>query len=98
MPPKRFLVHLAQSIDKAKIRKMCELMELSNEETTIVLSRYCDGLNIDQIASNPFNISPDRQRRLLPIIESKIMSWIMDNFEFFNDRQVNLLHRWISPE
>lgn len=98
MPPKRFLTHLGEHIDKSKIREMCRLMELSKEEETLVMARFCDGLNIDQVASHPYNISPDRQRRMVPMIEDKMMGWIQDHLGFFNTRQIKILNRWEPPE
>ncbi len=97
MPPRRFLDHLGSIIDKAKLRRMAFLMELSSDETTLLLSRYCDRMSIDQVADFD-NISPARQRTMVPLLEEKIQNWIVENFEFFNDRQVRAIHRWISDE
>ncbi len=76
---------------------MSELMELSKDETTLLLYRFCDGLGIDQIA-DLYNISIARQKTMVPKLEEKVMSWIMDNFEFFNDRQIRAIYRRISSD
>lgn len=98
MPKKRFLVYLAELVDKAKLRQMCELMELSKEEKVLVLDRFCDGLNMDIIASPPYCISIDRQRKLADVLENKVLGWIIDHYAFFNDRQVKKLKHWCEIE
>lgn len=94
MPKKRFLAYLAEIVDKAKIRQMCEMMELKKEEQILMLNRFCDDLNMDMIASHPFYISIDRQKKMVGVLENKIMGWIIDHYNFFNDRQVKQLKNW----
>jgi hypothetical protein len=86
MPPKRFLTRLGESIDRAKISKMADLMELPEEEKRYLLHRFCDRLSIDQIADLHF-ISLARQKLIAQRLEEKIMGWILDNSEFWNDIQ-----------
>lgn len=98
MPKKRFLMHLGEIVDKAKIRQMCALMELTKEETELMLFRFCDGLNVDQMTGDPFYLTADRQKKLANVLETKVIGWIIDHFGFFNDKQVKYLQKWCNAD
>lgn len=63
-----------------------------------MLNRFCDGLNVEQMTGDPFYLSPDRQKKLANVLETKVTGWIIDHFGFFNDKQVKMLQKWCKEE
>jgi len=79
MPKLTFLNFVGKSVPKDRMRKMCELMELTKKETRLILERFCDNKTIDQCDFIP----PDQQRTILPDLNRKVRAWIQHNTGFF---------------
>lgn len=86
MGKKRALAHICEVLSKPETRDICSRLEFQPEDMELVLERFCDGKNVEQCA-----MSPDRQRRRVPILETLFVSWLIDNMEAMPEHKKALL-------
>lgn len=88
MGKKRALAHVCEVLSKPEVRDICARLEFQPADAGLVLERFCDGKGMEQCT-----MSPDRQRRRVPILETLFVSWLIENMEAMPEHKKTLLRR-----
>lgn len=87
------LDHIGMCVPKSKVRRMCQEMELTEEETRLMLTRYCDRVRAEVIEF----MSMETQRTVSASMEAKCLSFLQDHLGFFNFGELcSIIKRYTS--
>ena len=74
-----FFTQISETLSPAKARQMLEQMQMPPEAFEVILGRFWQGRNMNQIDS----LSRDQQLKMLPLWDQWARTWADENPTFF---------------
>lgn len=93
MPKLGFLSYVGKSLSKDRAREMFRRMEIGEQETKLLLERYCSGYNNKTQEQCDF-IPVDQQKTLLPDLTRRIRGWVQKNLDYFSLEEIEGMARY----
>lgn len=92
---KWFLDYFCSAVAKSVVRQCCESMELSKQETRLILERFCDKKGM--LACDCF-YSCDTQKSHLPVLDAKFRGWVERNLGLFKPSEIVFIYDFLKQE
>lgn len=92
---KWFLDYFCGVVAKNVVRQCCADMELSNQETRLVIERFCDRKGM--LACEDFS-SVWQQKNYMPILDAKVRGWVERNLDKFKPSELVHIYQFLLPK
>lgn len=92
---KWFLDYFCGVVAKSVVRECCAEMELSTQETKLVLERFCDKKGM--LACEDFS-SIWQQKNYMPVLDAKVRGWVERNIDKFKPSELVHIYKFLLPE
>lgn len=92
---KWFLDYFCSVVAKSVVRQCCADMELSNQETRLVIERFCDRKGM--LACEDFS-SVWQQKNYMPILDAKVRGWVERNLDKFKPSELVHIYQFLLPK
>lgn len=90
---KWFLDYFCAVVAKSVVRQCCAEMELSNQETRLILERFCDKKGVE--ACDDF-YPIGSQKNHLPLLDAKVRGWVERNLHLFKPSEIVYMYDFMK--
>lgn len=92
---KWFLDYFCSVVAKSVVRQCCAEMELSQQDTRLILERFCDKKGM--LACEDFT-SIKYQRTYLPTLDAKVRGWVERNMDKFKPSEIVYIYKFLLTD